>query len=183
MADEEINQEEVKSFVRKVLEKLNRILHRYMSGFGKYDQLKEFMKDEKNLYNEDGSLTEEYKRRIAEVEGYVEGHSIDEAVKAEVVHTQFDQEVYQGIVDFINYRWAFIKEFDKAEDREGSNFNAEKFLKAYVERNSSSEEERRNIIDAMNQIASEDALEELQDENVRRALKDMINDTEEEEEY
>lgn len=170
-----MDQEKELSFAQQLIEKVERILKRYMKGFEKNEELEEFMQDDKNLYNEDGSLTEAYKKKIAEVEAYVQKTPIESVIREEIVLDEKDKEVLKAIHEFINRRWEIIKNIEKEENLYEDDFNADKFIENILDRHTSSEEERQNILDAMEKLALADSLEPLDDEAVRTAFKDAIN--------
>lgn len=170
-----MDQEKELSFAQQLIEKVERILRRYMKGFEKNEELEEFMQDDKNLYNEDGSLTEAYKKKIAEVEDYVQKTPIEGVIREEIVSDEKDKAVLRGIIEFINRRREIMKEFEEQENLYDEDFDADKFIEGVLERHASTKEERQNILNAMEDLAVTDALEPLDDARVLDAFKEIIN--------
>lgn len=163
------------SFAQKVIEKIRRIFDKYMSHYKDYDNLKEFMSNDENLYNPDGSLTEEYKRRIKEVEDFVTINSIDKTLQEEIVETSNDSEVLSGIIEFVERRKEVIKEFAIQQQIYGEDFNSEKFIQTLVAKNSSNENEKQELLEFIENMAERDALEALSDDEVREGFSRVIN--------
>ena len=163
------------SFVETVLDKVRSLLDKYMSSYSDYEGLKDFMKDDANLYNPDGTLTEEYKKRIADVEKFVTSKPIDETLKANVITDDNDAEVLAGIIEFVERRKTALIEFTQQHDDLGQEFDAEEFVHELVSKNSSSEKEKKEIIEFMEEMAERDALEALDDDTVRQGFIKVIN--------
>lgn len=162
-------------FIDMVWETVNRILDRFLSRHPKEKELREFMSNESNLYGADGKPTEEYKLRIKEMEEYIKTHSIDDDIKSTLVHDEVEEEMYTSIIDFINRRTEIIREFTEAEDLEGDEFSADDFIKNIISNQSSSEEEKKQLLEMIEDLAEEDALNALDNEEVRSKFKEIIN--------
>lgn len=164
-----------RSFAEMVQETVNRILDRFLSRHPREKELRDFMEEEKNLYNEDGSLTESYKQQIKEMEAYVQSNSIDNDIKELLAKDEIEESMYSSIISFVNQRSEIIKDFDKAEDIEEEDFSPEKFIKNILKDKSYTEEERKQILETMEALAEEDSLEALDDEVVKKKFKEIIN--------
>lgn len=162
------------SFAEKVIAKVRNILDKYMEGFRGYDELKEFMDNEDNLYGPDGQPTEKYKKKIAEVENYIVNNSIDKAIKDTCAQSEEDKEVLDGIIEFIDRRKEVIYKYTQSEEKLGEDFNAESFVNRLIN-DSSNEDEKKQIIDMMETLAEQDALGALDEEAVREGFKEVIN--------
>lgn len=162
------------SFAEKVISKVRSILDKYMEGFRGYDELKVFMDNEDNLYGPDGKPTEEYEKKIAEVEKYVVNNSINRAIKDSCAQSAEDQEVLDGIIEFIDRRKEVISKYTQSEKELGEDFNAESFINKLIN-DSSSEDEKKQIMDMMEALAEQDALGALDEEAVREGFKEVIN--------
>ena len=174
METNELNENAHISFAEKVIAKVRSILDKYLEGFQGYNELKEFMENEDNLYGPDGKPTEEYKKKIAEVEKYVVNNSIDKAIKDTCAQSEEDHEVLDGIIEFIDRRKEVIFNYSQSEKELGEDFNAESFIKKLIN-DSSSEDEKKQIIDMMETLVEQDTLGALDEEAVREGFKEVIN--------
>lgn len=163
------------NFAQKVIEKVRHIFDKYMSSYRGYNELKEFMDNDDNLYNPDGSLTEEYKRKIKEVESFVSNNSIDKILEEEIIKTDNDKEVLSGIIDFVERRKEIIKKYTSIQDIHGEDFNAEHFINDLLDKNADNESEKKQILEFMEDLAERDALNSLNDDDVREGFCKVIN--------
>lgn len=166
------------SFAEQVISKVRNILDKYMQGFAGYDELKKFMDDDNNLYDENGLPTEEYKKKIAEVENYVKATPIDSTIYSMVSHNEVDAEVLKGIIEFVDRRKDIIRKYTEEENMYGEDFNAEKFIDNMLDKYAENTEERKQILDIMETMAEKDSLDALDEESVREGFKEMINNKE-----
>lgn len=164
-----------RGFAEMVQETVNRILNRFLSRHPREKELRDFMEDEKNLYNEDGSITEAYKQQIKEMEAYVQSNSIDNDIKDLLAQNDIEESMYSSIIRFVNQRAEIIKEYEKTEKLEAEDFSPEGFVKSLLQNASYTEEERNQILETMERLAEEDSLEALDDETVKNAFKEIIN--------
>lgn len=162
-------------FIDMVWETVNRILDRFLSRHPKEKELREFMSNESNLYGADGKPTEEYKLRIKEMEEYIKTHTVDDDIKSTLVHDEVEEEMYTSIIDFINRRTEIIREFTEAEDLEEDEFSADDFITNTLSKYTTSEEERKQLLEMIENLAEEDALDALDNEEVRSKFKEIIN--------
>ena len=162
-------------FIDMVWETVNRILDRFLSRHPKEKELREFMSNESNLYGVDGKPTEEYKLRIKEMEEYIKTHTVDDDIKSTLVHDEVEEEMYTSIIDFINRRTEIIREFTEAEDLEEDEFSADDFITNILSKYTTSEEERKQLLEMIENLAEEDALDALDNEEVRSKFKEIIN--------
>lgn len=163
------------SFAQKVISKVRTILNKYMDGFAGYKELQDFMSDDNNLYKSDGTLTEEYKKKIAEVEEYIKSNSVDDTIFTVIGKSEEDKEVIQGIIDFVERRKEIIQKYTEEENLFGEDFNAEHFVNEMLTKHASNPEERAQIIGIMENLAEKDALDALDEETVRDGFKKVIN--------
>lgn len=164
-----------RGFAEMVQDTVNRILDRFLSRHPREKELRDFMEDEQNLYNEDGSLTAAYKQQIKEMEAYIQSNSIDNDIKDLLVQNYIEESMYSSIIKFVNQRAEIIKEFDKTEDIEEEDFSPERFIKSILNDKSYTEDERKQILETMEALAEEDSLEALDDEVVKNKFKEIIN--------
>ena len=133
------------------------------------------MSNESNRYGADGKPTEEYKLRIKEMEEYIKTHTVDDDIKSTLVHDEVEEEMYTSIIDFINRRTEIIREFTEAEDLEEDEFSADDFITNILSKYTTSEEERKQLLEMIENLAEEDALDALDNEEVRSKFKEIIN--------
>lgn len=162
-------------FADKVWGTLNKILDRFLSRNPQEAELREFMDDESNLYNEDGQLTDAYKEKIKEMEEYVLKHSIDDDIKTTLAHDDVEDAMYSSIIEFVNRRKRILEDFTNESRKKGANFSPERFILDLVDKNSSIEEERKELLDAIENLAQEDTLGALDDKDVCELFKEIIN--------
>lgn len=162
-------------FVSMVWDTVNRILDRFLSRHPQEKELRDFMSNESNLYGTDGKLTKEYKLRIQEMEEYIKTHTVDDDIKSTLVHDEVEEEMYTSIIDFINRRTEIIREFTEAEDLEEDEFSADDFITNILSKYTTSEEERKQLLEMIENLAEEDALDALDNEEVRSKFKEIIN--------
>lgn len=162
-------------FVSMVWDTVNRILDKFLSRHPQEKELREFMSKESNLYGVDGKPTEEYKLRIKEMEEYIKTHSVDDDIKSTLVHDEVEEEMYTSIIDFINRRTEIIREFTEAEDLECDEFSADVFITNILGKYTKSEEEQKQLLEMIENLAEEDALNALDNEEVRSKFKEIIN--------
>ena len=163
------------SFAQGVINRVRKLLDKYMLGFGQYEDLKEFMSSDNNLYNPDGSLTDEYRQKIKEVEGYVSNKPIDSVLIESVGEDELDSEVLKGIIEFVERRSDVIKLFTEKEKQEGDNFDAEKFVTDLVRNDFNTPEDRKAMFELLDELAERDTLESLDEEVVKEAFKEILN--------
>ena len=164
-----------RSFAEMVQDTVNKILDRFLRRHPREKELRDFMEDEKNLYNEDGSLTDAYKQQIKEMEGYVQSNPIDDDIIALLAQNDVEESMYSSIIRFVNQRAEIIKEFNKTETMEEEDFSPERFVKSILNDESYTEDERKQILETMETLAEEDSLEALDDEVVKNKFKEIIN--------
>ena len=163
------------SCAERVISKVRNILDKYMEGFAGYDELKKFMDDDNNLYDSNGLPTEEYKKKIAEVEEYVKKTSIDSTISSMTSHDETDAEVIKGILEFVDRRKEVIRKYTDEENLYGEDFNAENFLNNMLDKYAENQEERKQILEIMETMAEKDTLNALEEESVKEGFKSMIN--------
>lgn len=169
------NSSEKRSFAEMVQETVNRILDRFLKRHPQEKEIRVFMDDDKNLYKEDGTLTDVYRQQIKEMEAFVLSNPIDEDIYSLLSHNDIDEEMYSSIINFVNQRAEIIKEFEKTESYEEEDFSPERFVKNILQRDSYTEEERKQILETIEKLAEENSLEALDDDVVRETFKKIIN--------
>jgi hypothetical protein len=172
------NSSDERSFVEMVQETVNRILDHFLNRHPQEKSIRDFMDDDKNLYNEDGTLTNAYKQQIKEMEAFVRSNPIDEDIYALLSHNDIDDAMYSSIINFVNQRAEVIKEFERVESFEEEDFSPECFVKNILQSESYTDEERKQILETIEKLAEEDSLEALDDDVVRETFKKIINSNE-----
>lgn len=172
---ENIGESQEQKFSEKVWDTFNRILDIFLGRNPKDTELREFMENENNLYDKNGNLTEAYKQHIKEMEDFVSSNSVDEDIKDLLVNDEIDDEMYSTIIDFVNRRQDIIQEFTREQRKKKDSFNPDTFIFNLVNENTSSEEERKQLLEAIENLAQEDTLNALDDQQVSNLFKDIIN--------
>ena len=171
---ENIGESQDQKFSEKVWDTFNRILDKFLGRNPKDTELREFMENENNLYDKNGNLTEAYKQHIKEMEDFVSSNSVDEDIKDLLVNDEIDDEMYSTIIDFVNRRQDIIQEFTREQRKKKDSFNPDTFIFNLVNENTSSEEERKQLLEAIENLA-QDTLNALDDQQVSNLFKDIIN--------
>ncbi len=172
---ENIGESQEQKFSEKVWDTFNRILDKFLGRNPKDTELREFMENGNNLYDKNGNLTEAYKQHIKEMEDFVSSNSVDEDIKDLLVNDEIDDEMYSTIIDFVNRRQDIIQEFTREQRKKKDSFNPDTFIFNLVNENTSSEEERKQLLEAIENLAQEDTLNALDDQQVSNLFKDIIN--------
>lgn len=172
---ENIGESQEQKFSEKVWDTFNRILDKFLGRNPKDTELREFMEDENNLYDKNGNLTEAYKQHIKEMEDFVSSNSVDKDIKDLLVNDEIDDEMYSTIIDFVNRRQDIIQEFTREQRKKKDSFNPDTFIINLVNENTSSEEERKQLLEAIENLAQEDTLNALDDRQVSNLFKNIIN--------
>ena len=172
---ENIGESQEQKFSEKVWDTFNRILDKFLGRNPKDTELREFMENENNLYDKNGNLTEAYKQHIKEMEDFVSSNSVDEDIKDLLVNDEIDDEMYSTIIDFVNRRQDTIQELTREQRKKKDSFNPDTFIFNLVNENTSSEEERKQLLEAIENLAQEDTLNALDDQQVSNLFKDIIN--------
>ena len=172
---ENLGESQEQKFSEKVWDTFNRILDKFLGRNPKDTELREFMENENNLYDKNGNLTEAYKQHIKEMEDFVSSNSVDEDIKDLLVNDEIDDEMYSTIIDFVNRRQDIIQEFTREQRKKKDSFNPDTFIFNLVNENTSSEEERKQLLEAIENLAQEDTLNALDDQQVSNLFKDIIN--------
>ena len=162
-------------FVTRIWDTVNHILDKFLSKNPKEAELRQFMSDDSNLYDEDGKPTEAYKKHIQEMENYVMGRSVDEDIKDVLSHDELDEEMYSSVIEFVNRRQEVLRQFSNEEHSQKADFRPDKFIYNLVSSNTSTEEEKKKLLNAIENLAQEDALNALDDKQVSGMFNDIIN--------
>ena len=172
MEDKERTNESIRQKILDFMEKVfNKFLVKMPSD--KKEELDAFMGEEKNLYNEDGSLTEEYKKKIKEMENYCKENPI-EGILYEECEDEIDKAVIEGIIEFSDRRRELMAKYEEAERKEKGNFDPVYWAKQQL-KESVSEEEYKDKLECLHKILEEDTIDTLDnDEELNDYLKDIL---------
>ena len=97
---------------------LKSILDRHMLQFEKSNQLSAFMADDKNLYNEDGSLTYEYQAWIKLFETFCMEHPIDKMLESEYSNCENRLEFLRGAKEYLAHRQELKEKYANCDNGE-----------------------------------------------------------------
>lgn len=112
-------QQDTSSWIKKFFDYLETILEKYMQQFKGHKELSDFMKDEKNLYNEDGTITQEYKIWIKKFELYCMENPVDKTIAS--IHSGNNNrlEFLEKVKDYLAYRQQMKDKYTQSDSEEG----------------------------------------------------------------
>lgn len=171
----EDNEKEHESIIDKILDCMERTFNKFFEKMpsGKKEELDTFMSNDKNLYNEDGSLTEEYKRKIKEMENYCKENSIDKILYDECKDDK-DRTAIKSIIEFSNMRKDLMTKYEEAEKKDGINFNPIYWAKQQL-KESASNEDYEEKMENLHYVLEEEIIDILDDdEELLNHIKDMM---------
>ena len=152
----EQGQQDTSSWIKKFFDYLESILEKYMQQFKGHEELSAFMEDENNLYDKDGSPTEEYKEWIKKFEEHIsKDNHIADIIISENPEDKDRQEFLEGVKDYLAKRKEISEAYDKAQ-------SSDDWLNNVFE----SDEEKKK------------AFETLIDKEMEGSLKNMTSDNE-----
>ena len=155
---QEMTKEEEISFLSRITEFFVKLMDKFTKGKYSTQEEQEFFSDEKNLYNEDGSFTEEYQRRIDELEEYVRHNSVDGFLVE--VHSKDSEEfgpaynenevaILKSGLGFISEQQKIVAEIiaaKKMAKRKGIPFDFDSYLRKKIEQEGGDFEEAKENI-------------------------------------
>lgn len=97
-------EQDTSTWIKKFFDYLESILEKYMQQFKDGEKLAAFMKDENNLYNEDGTLTQEYKIWIKKFELYCMENPVDKTIASIHCGNNNRLEFLKKVKDYLAYR-------------------------------------------------------------------------------
>lgn len=163
------------SISKKMLDFMERVFIKFFGNMpsDKKEELDAFMGDEKNLYNEDGSLTDEYKKKIEEMENYCKENPIEEVLYDEC-EDEIDKAAIEGIIEFSDKRRELMAKYEEAERKEKINFDPVYWAKQQL-KEATSKEDYEDKLECMHKILEEDTIDILDnDEELKDYLKDIL---------
>lgn len=163
------------SISKKMLDFMERVFIKFFGKMpsDKKEELDAFMGDEKNLYNEDGSLTDEYNKKIKEMENYCKENPIEELLYDEC-EDEIDKAAIEGIIEFSDKRRELMAKYEEAEKKEKANFDPVYWAKQQL-KESASKEDYEDKLECMHKILEEDTIDTLDnDEELKDYLKDVL---------
>lgn len=111
-------QQDTSSWIKKFFDYLETILEKYMQQFKGHKELSDFMKDEKNLYNEDGTLTQEYKMWIKKFELYCMENPVDKTIATIHSGNSNRLEFLEKVKDYLAYRQQLKDKYTQSANEE-----------------------------------------------------------------
>lgn len=160
-----------------LLNHLNAVLEKYMSKYPRYNELKDFMQDQNNLYDDEGALKGEYKEWIKDVEAFSAAHPIKDTLIEFHNNDPMWPAVFEGIERYINSNQEFLLLYEKAKREKGETFDVEEWIFDQIKKSSKDEEEVNEKFNTLADMFSNETLN-LLDENteLRKRLKDRVED-------
>lgn len=110
-------------FLISLIKRINATLKEYFSKFTRFNELEQMLGDPQTLYDETGKPTEEYKKMLSDVEGYVVAHPSHEYLLSKS-QNEDEKEIIQGISDFTELRARLIEDY-KSQKRDALINNVE----------------------------------------------------------
>lgn len=160
----------------KVLNRLNSILDKHMYKHPKYKELIEFMKDENNLYNEDGSLKEEYEEWIKDVEEFSIANPIRNTLEEMHKDDPLWQNIFEGIEAYVSANAELTKTYEEAQKEEGENFDPEEWIYTQLKQTSKDEKEADEKMSTLVEMISKETLNLLDESSeLRKMLKEKVD--------
>lgn len=112
------SQQDTSTWIKKFFDYLESILEKYMQQFKDHKELATFMENENNLYNEDGTLTQEYKIWIKKFELYCMEHPVDKTIAS--MHTGNNSRIgfLEKVKDYLAYRQQLKDKYTQSDSEE-----------------------------------------------------------------
>lgn len=180
VAKKENNKEKLEnseSWFSKMIHYFNTLLEKYMAKYPHYNELKEFMEDEKNLYNEDGSLKEKYKEWIKDVDKFAAEHPASRLLNEEYNGDKIREALAKGIENYINTDKELLKLYEETRRKEGNAPDIEEWIYDRILESSKNEEEADKKFNTLADTINTGTLD-LLDRNtkLRTILKERIEE-------
>lgn len=146
------------------------LLHRFMKKIKGYEEDKVFFEDDKNLYNEDGTLTPAYEAKIKEYERYALEENMSDFLKQEEFTSETDAEVIDGISDFTTKRHAMMVEYSQMRLEKGQNFDPYEWVQEKVSAEGLTPDEKNEKKNILNELIEQDNLIIIDDSTTKEGL-------------
>lgn len=171
------NPEKTDNLFSQMLNRLNAILEKYMSQYPRYNELKEFMQDQNNLYDEDGTVKGEYKKWIKDVEDFSIIHSIKDTLIDFHKNDPMWPAVFEGIERYINTNQELLSLYERTKSEEGETFDVEEWIFDQIKMSSKDEEEANEKFNTLAEMFSNEILSLLdKSSELRKILKDRVDE-------
>lgn len=164
-----------KKWIEMLLAYFDKLSSKYLTNKEDLDELHTFMRDESNLYNEDGSLTEAYKQKIREIETYVTKNPIDGTLEKKYEGDEESLEVVRGIIDFVDEHEKLMDDYKRKSLEDEQNFDEQEWIRQNINKSSETEEELWQKMDLESDMTEEDILKMLKDDTVNESMKDTLS--------
>lgn len=159
------------------IEHLRELLDKLLSYFQGKSELEEFMTSDENLYNDDGSLTEEYKVKIAEMEDYVREHPITDVLQE--LHMSDEERVADSaVIDFVEKRKELLDDLnERNKDTSGAKHDDERTvddekIMEWVDEKLSESDNPMAESD-FETLLEDEIIEELDDEDIKNIIQNL----------
>lgn len=173
--------ENPENWFSRMVHYLNTLLEKYMDKYPNYKELKKFMEDEKNLYNEDGSLSENYKRWIKDVEKFTAENPASEMLKEEYKGDKIREALIKSVEEYIDTDEELKKSYEKTRRKEGAAFDLEEWIYDQIRESSLNDEEADKKFNDLVDMITSGTLDQLDRNKILRTfLKDSIKEDGEE---
>ena len=111
-------EQDTSTWIKKFFDYLESILEKYMQQFKGGEELAAFMKDENHLYNEDGTLTQEYKIWIKKFELYCMENPVDKTLASIHSGNINRLEFLENVKDYLAYRQQLKDKYIQSDSEE-----------------------------------------------------------------
>ena len=111
-------EQDTSTWIKKFFDYLESILEKYMQQFKGGEELAAFMKDENHLYNEDGTLTQEYKIWIKKFELYCMDNPVDKTLASIHSGNINRLEFLENVKDYLAYRQQLKDKYIQSDSEE-----------------------------------------------------------------
>lgn len=111
-------EQDTSTWIKKFFDYLESILEKYIQQFKEGEELADFMKNENNLYNEDGTLTQEYKIWIKNFELYCMENPVDKTIAS--IHSGNNNrlEFLEKVKDYLAYSQQLKDKYTQSDSEE-----------------------------------------------------------------
>lgn len=131
------------------------------------------MSQDENLYNEDGTLTEAYKKKIEEMEEYVKEHSIAETLK-EMHPSEEESAADTVILAFSEKRRDLFEDYHrfKQSASAGEDKTDEDIINEWIEQRLS-KSDNSHAKEELETLLEDEIIEELEDKEIAEAIRNI----------
>jgi hypothetical protein len=169
--------ENSENWFSKMIHYFNTLLEKYMGKYPHYTELKEFMKDEKNLYKDDGSLEDKYEDWIKDVNKFASENPASEMLNEEYKGDKIRRALVKGIEEYINTDKELQKLYEETRREEKCTPDIEEWIYDRICESSKNDEEADKKFNDLADMINSGTLELLErNTKLRTILKDRIEE-------